>query len=221
LKTRRPPSQVMRLPLSALEHDLTQRRSNPQIHLRPAVFVDRDGTLNVERGYLSRPEEVALLPTVGKALGLLNRLGIPVIVITNQSALGRGVMKWAEFEAVNAALWKALQDAGAFYDALYYCPHAPNGNSSCGCRKPQPGLLLQAALDLNLDLPRCFVVGDKRSDLEAGRICGCYTVLVRTGWGEETHREMLAEGWEPDCVADTLLEATRWIELQLGSRASP
>jgi D-glycero-D-manno-heptose 1,7-bisphosphate phosphatase len=121
----------------------------------------------------------------------------------------------ADFEAVNAALWKALQGTEAHYDALYYCPHVPDGDMPCACRKPQPGLLLQAAFDLDLDLRRSFMVGDKRSDLEAGRACGCHTVLVRTGWGDGAYQEMVSQGCEPDYVAATLLDASRWIVSQL------
>ncbi len=202
--------------LDALKHGMTQQTNHPRRHVRPAVFVDRDGTINVERGYLCNLDEIALLPRTGEALRLLNRLDIPVIVITNQSALGCGLMKLEQLEAVNATLWQALQQAQAHYDALYYCPHNPDQAPPCTCRKPQPGLLLQAAFDLGLDLHQCFMVGDKYSDLEAGRACGCQTVLVRTGWGERTYREMTLQGCESDYVASTLLEASQWIAVQLG-----
>ena len=178
---------------------------------RPAVFLDRDGTINVEHGYLRDPEAVALLPTVCKALALLNALNIPVIIVTNQSALGRGLMSEAEFEAVNAALWEALQACGVHYDALYYCPHMPDHVPPCACRKPRPGLLLQAAEDFNLDLSRSYIIGDKQSDLDAGYAAGCRTVLVRTGFGERTYKALAQQPQKPDYVAATLLEAVQWV----------
>ncbi len=179
--------------------------------LRSAVFLDRDGTINEEHGYLREPEAVTLLPTVCEALAQLNVLSIPVIIVTNQSALGRGLMSKAEFEAVNAALWRALQACGTHYDALYYCPHTPDCEPLCACRKPQPGLLLQAAEDFNLDLSRSYIIGDKQSDLDAGYAAGCRAVLVRTGFGEETYRALPQQPQQPDYVAATLLEAVQWI----------
>ncbi len=179
--------------------------------LRSGVFIDRDGTLNVERGYLREPSMANLLPGAGEALGLLNRSQMPVVVITNQSAIGRGIITLAEFESVNQALWAALQASGAYYDGLYYCPHDPTVKPSCLCRKPQAGLLLQAAADLKLDLTRSYVVGDKRSDLEAGIAAGSHTILVLTGFGKSTRQGLEADGYSPDYIADDLLDACRWI----------
>ena len=210
-----PVSQMMRLPLDVLERELAQRTNVPGTSIYPAVFVDRDGTINVEKGYLDHPGNVALLPTSGQALRLLNRLSIPVVVITNQSALERGLMKLDGFESVNAAIWQALQASDAYYDALYYCPHTPDRTSPCACRKPQPGLLLQAAFDLDLDLRQCFLVGDKRSDIEAGRACGCQSILVRTGYGENAYLDIAAWEHQPDYMASTLLEASQWIASRL------
>jgi histidinol-phosphate phosphatase family protein len=203
----RPPNRELCSSLSALKRALNQRRNL----MYPAVFVDRDGTINVERGYLRDPEAVTLLPKAAEALTVLNTQRIPVIVITNQSALGRGLMHWSDFESVSDALWNALQARDTFYDALYYCPHTPNDLPPCGCRKPQPGMLLQAAFDLNLALHRSFLVGDKLSDLEAARQCGCHAILVRTGWGQESYEKLLTQDYKPDYVADTLLDAADWI----------
>lgn len=179
--------------------------------LRSAVFLDRDGTINAEQGYLREPQAVRLLPTVCEALTLLNALNIPVIVVTNQSALGRGLMSEVEFDAVNTALWQALQACHVHYDALYYCPHPPDLVPPCACRKPCPGLLLQAAADLNLDLSRSYMIGDKQSDLDAGYAAGCHTILVRTGFGEITYKALVQQPRQPDCVAATLLEAAQWV----------
>lgn len=179
--------------------------------LRSAVFLDRDGTINQEHGYLREPEAVTLLPTVCEALALLNTLRVPVIIVTNQSALGRGLMSEVEFDVVNAAVWQALQACNVHYNALYYCPHTPDLVPPCACRKPRPGLLLQAAVDFSLDLSHSYIIGDKQSDLEAGYAAGCRTVLVRTGFGETTYKALTHQPWQPDCVAVTLLEAVQWV----------
>jgi len=176
-----------------------------------AVFLDRDGTINEERGYLCTPDEITLLPTVCEALSLLNRLHIPVIIISNQSALGRGLMTQEEFEAVNQTFKTMLQECGANYDALYYCPHTPDRIPPCTCRKPRPGLLLQAAADFHLDLSRSFMIGDKYSDLQAGFTAGCTTVLVRTGFGEKTYQMLASQSQQPDYIAANLLEAVEWV----------
>jgi len=199
------------LSLNVARDTSVQHRDSLDSTFRPAVFLDRDGTINEERGYLCDPEAVALLPTVCEALSLLNTLNIPAIVITNQSALGRGLMTWDEFDAVNATLWMALQQCGVHYDALYYCPHPPNPTLPCACRKPRPGLLLQAAVDLGIDLSRSYMIGDKQSDLDAGYAAGCHTVLVRTGFGEETRKSLKLQAQQLDYVASTLLEAVQWI----------
>jgi D-glycero-D-manno-heptose 1,7-bisphosphate phosphatase len=199
------------LPLGLSQDQITQHNDSLRSISRPAVFLDRDGTINAERGYLRVPEEVALLPTVCKALSLLNSLNIPTIVITNQSALGRGLMNWDEFDSVSATLWRALQQCDVHYDALYYCPHAPDSTSPCACRKPRPGLFLKAAVDFNLDLASSYMIGDKQSDLDAGYAAGCHTVLVRTGFGEKTYKALTPQAQQPDYIASTLLGAVQWI----------
>ncbi len=208
-------SRRMALALDDLWAGLARKRDQQASAPRPAVFLDRDGTINEEQGYLTAPQNLLLLPTAGEALRLLNQARVPVIVITNQSAIERGLMTLEDLQAVNASLQNALEEFGAHYDALYYCPHAPYHQPACECRKPQPGLLLQAAVDLDLDLRRSFVIGDKVSDLEAGRACGCRTVLVLTGYGEQALAEMQERGLRPDFTAANLVEAVRWILAQL------
>lgn len=211
VQRKRPPSRTMDRSLEMLRCDLARQGISSKEVLRPAVFIDRDGTINEEAGYLCDPDELTLLPTTSKALRLLNRQGIPVVIITNQSALGRNLLTFEQFEAVNTALWQALRQGQAHYEALYFCPHLPDQNPPCSCRKPQPGLLFQAAFELGLDLACSFMVGDKLSDLQAGRAGGCQTILVRTGWWQQTYREMTTQGFEPDYIASTLSEAAEWI----------
>ena len=174
--------------------------------LRPAVFLDRDGTLNEEVGYLSRPEELRLLPGAAEAVAKLNARGIPVVVVTNQSGIGRGYYGWADFEAVMARMKALLGESGASLDATYASPHHEAGQGEYAVadhpdRKPNPGMLRRAAEEHGLDLGRSWMVGDKAIDVEAGRRAGCRTCLVKTGYGE-------AEGAEgADLVASDLAEA--------------
>ena len=174
--------------------------------MKPAVFLDRDGTLNEEVGYLSRPEELRLLPGAGAAVAKLNAKGIPVVVVTNQSGIGRGYYGWADFEAVMARMAELLAEAGARVDAVYASPHHEAGQGEYAVadhpdRKPNPGMLRRAAEEHGLDLARSWMVGDKAIDVEAGHRAGCRACLVRTGYGE-------VEGAEAaDLVAADLAEA--------------
>jgi D-glycero-D-manno-heptose 1,7-bisphosphate phosphatase len=206
LPQRRPQSLNLRQTVDALQRKIACAHGS-----RPGVIVDRDGTINLERGYLHDPAEVKLLPGSGEALALLNAADIPVVIITNQSGIGRGIITTAEFESVNQMIWDALQVHGAHYDGLYYCPHDPTVEPSCSCRKPRAGLLLQAAVDLRLDLSRSYDVGDKRSDIEAGKAVGNHTVLVLTGFGLLARQELESSGVQADYIADDLLDACRWI----------
>jgi histidinol-phosphate phosphatase family protein len=151
--------------------------------MRPAVFLDRDGTVIVERHYLSDPEGVELLPGAAEALRALQRRGLPLVLITNQSPIGRGLFGPERLEAIHARLRELLAGAGVRLDGIYYCPHTPE--EGCACRKPRSGLLERAARELDLDLARSFVIGDKGCDIDAGRRVGAMTILVRTGYGLE------------------------------------
>ncbi len=158
--------------------------------LKPALFLDRDGTLNVEVDYLHRVEDVALVPGAGEAVAELNRLGIPVIVVTNQSGIGQGRFGWEEFKAVSERLDELLSAFGAHLDATYVAPHSPRGldeyhHPDHPDRKPNPGMLQRAAEEYGLDLQRSWMVGDKDIDLEAGRAAGCRVGLVLTGYGRK------------------------------------
>jgi D-glycero-D-manno-heptose 1,7-bisphosphate phosphatase len=187
------------------------RRSGEVSRICPAVFLDRDGTLNEDIGYVLEPEQLRLLPQAGQGVRLLNEAGWPVVVVTNQSPLGRGALTLARFFEINRRLEAALSNDGARIDALYYCPHTPDAGPPCECRKPRPGLLLQAAVDLALDLKLSYLVGDKWSDLAAGREAGCRAILVLSGYGQDAQAEIGQHEFEPDYVAQGLWDAARWI----------
>lgn len=141
-----------------------------------AVFVDRDGTVIWDAGYPRDPGEVAMIPGAAAALAELAENGFKVVVVSNQSGIGRGLVTLEEAGAVHDRFVAVLADLGVEIDGAYYCPHAPD--EDCACRKPSPELLLRAAEDLDLDVTRSFMVGDKPSDVETGRRAGCATVLL-------------------------------------------
>ena len=159
------------------------------------MFLDRDGTINVEVNYLSRPDQLELLPTVVETISMLNARRIPVVVITNQAGIARGYFPERQLEDVHRRLHQLLDEGGAKFDGVYYCPHHPTEGVgiyrvSCECRKPQPGMLIRAAGELGIDLGRSLMVGDRESDLQAGANAGCRTALVLTGYGMETRAAM-------------------------------
>jgi D-glycero-D-manno-heptose 1,7-bisphosphate phosphatase len=153
-----------------------------------AVFLDRDGTLVEEVNYLSRADQVRLLPGAAAAVRRVNEAGARVVVVTNQSGVARGYFPEERVAEVHARVSAVLAGQGAKVDAYYYCPHhAADGVGAyrvdCDCRKPKSGMLLTAARDLGLDLTRSWMIGDKVCDLKAGAEAGCRTVLVQTGYG--------------------------------------
>jgi D-glycero-D-manno-heptose 1,7-bisphosphate phosphatase len=184
---------------------------------RPAVFIDRDGTLTEEVGYVNHPSRLRILPRSGAAVRRLNAAGIAVVVVTNQAGIARGYFSPELLAAVHDAMVAQLKDEGAHLDGVYVCPHHPTEGeppyrSICDCRKPKPGLLLRAAADLGLDLGCSTLVGDKGSDLVAARAVGARSVLVLTGYGLgewEYRRSVLPV--QPDHVADDLLGAADWV----------
>lgn len=143
---------------------------------RRAVFLDRDGTLIENVEYLRDPKEVRLLPGAGEALALLQRRGFALVLVSNQSGIGRGLIHPADLDKVHRRLEECLQAYGVRLDGVYYCPHTPW--EGCGCRKPQPGLLVQAAQQMDIDLGSSFLVGNADSDVAAGKAAGCRTVLL-------------------------------------------
>jgi D-glycero-D-manno-heptose 1,7-bisphosphate phosphatase len=183
--------------------------------MTPAVFLDRDGTLIEEAGYLDQLGRLSMFPFTVDAVRLLNRGGWPVVVISNQSGIGRGLVRESFVAEAHAHIADRLGPAGARIDAFFYCPHHPDATltayrARCDCRKPAPGMLLAAAGQLGLDLARSVVVGDRWEDVGAARAAGARAVLVRTGYGttaEANPRSDLAA----DFVADNLIAAVSWI----------
>jgi D-glycero-D-manno-heptose 1,7-bisphosphate phosphatase len=143
---------------------------------RPAVFLDRDGTLIEDVGYPRDPETVRLLEGAVEALVALRRAGYALVVVSNQSGIGRGIVKQEQAEAVHERFVEELRAHGVELDDVRYCPHTPE--DACDCRKPAAGLLLASADELGIDLARSFMVGDNPTDVDAGRAAGCRTVLL-------------------------------------------
>jgi D-glycero-D-manno-heptose 1,7-bisphosphate phosphatase len=183
--------------------------------MRPAVFLDRDGTLIEERGYIDRLDLLAVFPWTADALRLLRRRGFALVVVTNQSAIGRGVIDEPFLHEVHRALDARLAPAGATPDAYYYCPHHPDAaidrfRMTCRCRKPGPGMIEQAAADLGLDPARSFMVGDRWLDVACGRAAGTRALMVRTGRGAHEEEAPPAAG-RADAILNNLMEAAGWI----------
>jgi len=181
-----------------------------------SIFLDRDGTINREVHHLRRIDELELLRGSAEAIRLFNRAGLKVIVVTNQAGIARGLLSEERLDEIHRSLRAMLAREGAYVDAIYYCPHHPTEGFGryrldCVCRKPRPGALHRAADELGLNLSRSCFVGDKSSDIEAGRAAGCRTILVRTGYGMATEAVLQASKRRPDHVAVDLLEAAHWI----------
>lgn len=178
--------------------------------LRPAVFVDRDGTIAEEVGYLNHASRFRIFPFVAAAIRRLNQAAWPVVVVTNQSGVGRGYFPESLLHEVHELMKKQLSEAGATIDGIYYCPHTSADN--CSCRKPKTGMLDRAAREHAIDLSRSVVVGDRYGDIELARYAYARGVLVRTGYGEGELTWHAAK-WpaQPDFVAQDFSEATDWI----------
>jgi len=175
-----------------------------------AVFLDRDGTLNEEVGYVNHLERFRLLPRVAPAIRLLNRFQFKVVVITNQSGVARGYFPESLVDLVHQKMHGLLRAEEAYLDGVYYCPHHPD--QKCRCRKPEAGLVEAAMKELDLDRSQCYMVGDRGVDMEFGRRIGAKSILVLTGYGRGEW-EYLGDQWEakPDHVAGDLYEAVQWI----------
>ncbi|MBI5441043.1 MAG: HAD family hydrolase [Deltaproteobacteria bacterium] len=178
---------------------------------RAAAFLDRDGTIIREADYLSRLEDLELLPGAAVALKRLGEAGFLRLVVTNQSGVARKFFDAAFVEAAHEELRQRLRDEGGDVDGFYVCPHHPDHSGPCGCRKPLPGLVLRAVAEWAVDLSASWVIGDKASDVALARAVGCRAALVRTGYGRATEAELRASGTVADVTADDLLAATEEI----------
>ncbi len=194
-------------------HPTVTRSSIPRKALSPkspAVFLDRDGTINEEMGYINDISRFRLLPEAAQAIRLLNEAQIPVVVVTNQSGAARGYFPTTLVDEVHQQMHILLAQAGAHVDAIYACLHGPEDH--CSCRKPQPGLLLTAAQDLNLDLHRSYLVGDRYKDIDTAANAGVAGILVLTGYGLGEYKHFHKQSrTKPVYVAGNLLDAVDFI----------
>jgi D-glycero-D-manno-heptose 1,7-bisphosphate phosphatase len=184
--------------------------------VRPAVFLDRDGTMIRDVGYLGRLADLQWFPYTVEAVRLLNRAGLLVFVTTNQGGIGLGYYEEAFVGDLHARMQATLEAGGARVDGWFYCPHHPLATIDalrvdCGCRKPRTGMIEQAAAVHPIDRVRSFVVGDKLADLEMARAAGARGVLVRTGYGDDVAAAHGGIVPGAACVADDLMAATSWI----------
>jgi D-glycero-D-manno-heptose 1,7-bisphosphate phosphatase len=171
--------------------------------LRPALFADRDGTIVVEKHYLADPDLVEIIPGAAHALKRFADAGYAIIVVTNQSGIGRGFYTEADFHRVQQRIAEILAGAGVTIDGVYFCPHSPEQGTPCECRKPGTGMYLQAAREHRLDLRLSIYVGDRPSDVEAAAVLGGRGILVRTGYGAG------AAGYDGEVASDLTEVAER------------
>ena len=175
--------------------------------LRPAVFIDRDGTIMIEREYLADPDGVQIIPGSFEALAALREAGFALVIVTNQSGIARGYYSNEDYQAVAARLDALLEEAGVAVDMTRFCPHHPDLGGTCPCRKPGTGMYLDAAEELGLDPARSYYVGDKLTDVMPALELGGRGILVRTGYGSELEASAL----EPILVVDDLAAAAELI----------
>ena len=183
---------------------------------RPAVFFDRDGTLNEEVEFVSAPEQLRLIEGAGRAVRAVNESGFLTFVVSNQSGIARGLFTEADLVPIHEKLERELAASGARIDRIYYCPHHPTAGIppyrvDCDCRKPRAGMLRRAEREMGADLSRSYVIGDRIVDVLAGRSVGAKGILVLTGYGASAIQECRAQGIAPDYVAPSVEEAVKFI----------
>jgi len=186
------------------------------------LFLDRDGTINQEVDFLSKPEEVILIPKAADAIREANELGLKVCIVSNQSGIARGLLTTDDLERVNARLTELLANEGARIDGIYYCPHHPDVGpplyrKECTCRKPKTGMIIQAAREHSIDLHSSYVIGDRCIDVQAGHNAGCGTVLVLTGYGRMEKDECL-QTMKVGHIADDLYQGWVHIKTRVSSK---
>lgn len=183
--------------------------------MRPAIFLDRDGTLNVDVGYLHALADLELFPWTIDALRMLHRAGYLLVVISNQSGIALGFIEDGFVEIAHDEIQARLKRAGVALDGFYYCPHHPTATRAelrkdCDCRKPRPGMIQQAARELDIDLSKSWTIGDKWLDVQVGHTAGTKSILVRTGWGRHAEARR-PEGQRVDAICDNLMHAVTTI----------
>jgi len=195
--------------------------------MKGAVFLDRDGTVSEEVGYVNHVDRFKVYPWTADAIRRLNDAGTPVFLVTNQSGVARGYFPEDLVKEVHRRLNEALAPSGAFLNGTYYCPHHPEGRKAayrmfCDCRKPAPGMLLRASRDHGIDLTRSYMIGDRYLDLETGFRVGARGVLVLSGYGKGEY-EYLRDQWPrpPDHVARDLADAVEYVLPSLGAEQAP
>ncbi|NBU20578.1 D-glycero-beta-D-manno-heptose 1,7-bisphosphate 7-phosphatase [bacterium] len=175
---------------------------------KKAVFLDRDGTLNFDPGYISQPQDLTLMPGVGEGLSLLKKSGYLLIVVSNQSGVARGLIPFENLKLIHNRLNQLLSSWGVEIDYFSLCTHHPD--EDCLCRKPKPKLIQDAARLFDVDLSQSYMVGDRLSDIKAGYAAGCKgSLLVLSGDGEKTQKEL--SGFRPTWIAHSLLDVAKWI----------
>jgi D-glycero-D-manno-heptose 1,7-bisphosphate phosphatase len=182
-----------------------------------AVFLDRDGTINEELHFIRHPDQLVMIDGAAAAVKTLNDCGFITCVISNQSGIARGFLTEDDLASIHVRLANELAKAGAHIDRIYYCPHHPTEGQApyrieCECRKPKPGMLDTASVELDIDLTRSFVVGDRLADIQAGKNAGARTILVLTGYGRQALEELKnITNPQPDCIAEDLPAAVEFI----------
>ncbi len=178
----------------------------------PCLFLDRDGTVNEEKYFISNPDELELIPGSAESIARAHTLGMKVIIVSNQSGVARGFLTERDVDLVNKRLLDLLAAENTYIDGIYYCPHHPENGGICSCRKPDSGMFRQAEREHNVDLTRSIMVGDRMSDIEAGKRIGASTVLVLTGYGSTLYGQWDAIPEAVDHVAANLHECIPFIE---------
>ena len=200
-------------------NDILEKMNGP-MEKNTAVFLDRDGTINEEVGYLDSIDKLKIFDNTAKAIRMINDSGMKAVVITNQSGVARGKFTEDFVRMVHACVQKALQEKGAFIDAFYYCPHHPTEGigvylQHCTCRKPEAGMLITASAEMDIDLAHSYTVGDMFKDIQAADKVGAKGVLVKTGYGLNTiEKELRSESAgtiQPYYIAEDVLDAVKWI----------
>jgi D-glycero-D-manno-heptose 1,7-bisphosphate phosphatase len=178
--------------------------------MKRAVFLDRDGTINEQMGYINHISRFRLLPKVAEAIRMLNENDYLVVVVTNQSGPARGYFPIELVHEVNRHMQRLLKNKGANVDAVYFCPHLPE--DGCNCRKPKTGMIEMACRDMEIDLSRSYVVGDMCDDIELAKNAGIKGIMVKTGYGlGEIEYRLPKKNIKPDYIADDLFSAVTWI----------